>query len=269
MHKNLYITIISFFLLIAMVSGVKIYSHFKEAHEQEALYDNLAQIVAQAETVPETKPLPEAVDPTAPSAPTEIPEPEILAEYAELYEQNSDLVGWIRIADTRINYPVMQSPDSPDFYLTHGFDKGETDYGCPYVAEICDVTKPSDNLIIYGHHKKNGTMFTDLKKYRKKSFWEEHKTISFDTLYEKQTYEVVAVFKTVVYTKSPDEFRYYQFADAKTPEAFDEYITRCKEKALYDTGVTAEFGDKLITLSTCEYSNKNGRLVLVAKRVDD
>ena len=134
---------------------------------------------------------------------------------------------------------------------------------------ICDVDKPSDNLIIYGHHKKNGSMFSDLKKYRKKSFWEEHKTISFDTLYEKQTYEVVAVFISVVYTNSPNEFKFYQFADAQTPEQFNEYIVRCKEKALYDTGVTAEYGDKLITLCTCEYTNKNGRLVLVAKKVVD
>lgn len=269
MHKNLYVTMISLFLLIAAFSSMKIYSHFREAHEQEALYENLAQIVEQAETVPETEPAPEATDTTTPTAPPEVTEPVILPEYAELYEQNNDMVGWIRIEDTRVNYPVMQSPDSPDFYLTHGFDKGETDYGCPYVAEICDVSKPSDNLIIYAHYKNNGTMFTDLKKFKKQSFWEEHKTFTFDTIYEKQTYEIVAVFKTVVYTKSPSEFRYFQFADAKTPEEFDAYIAKCKERALYDTGVTAEFGDKLITLSTCEYSNKNGRLVVVAKRIYD
>ena len=167
------------------------------------------------------------------------------------------------------NYPVMQSLDEPNFYLKHGFDRGYTDYGCPYVGENCDVSKPSDNLIIYGHHMKNGSMFSDLEKFKKKDFWEEHKTVSFNTLYEKQTYEVIAVFKTVVYTGSANEFKYFQFSDAKTPEQFDEYIAKCKEKALYDTGVSAEYGDKLITLSTCEYSNTNGRLVLVAKRVVD
>lgn len=267
MRKSLYITTISFFLLIALFSGMKIHNHFKEAQKQEDLYESLAQIVEQADIILETEPTPEA-EATVPTTPPESIEPVMLPEYAALYEQNNDLVGWIYIEDTRINYPVMQSPDEPNFYLDHGFDKGETDYGCPYVAEICDVSEPSDNLIIYGHHKKNGTMFTDLKKFRKKSFWEDHKTFRFDTLYEKQTYEIIAVFKTVVYTKSASEFRYYQFADAKTPEAFDAYIATCKEKALYDTGVSAEYGDKLITLSTCEYSTKNGRLVLVAKRVD-
>ena len=262
MHKNIYVSIISFFLLIAIFSGVMIYSHFKEANEQEELYNNLAQMVEQSETS-------ESSQETEPTAPPESGELVMLPEYAELYEQNNDMVGWICIEDTKINYPVMQSVNEPNFYLKHGFDKGYTDYGCPYVGESCDVSKPSDNLIIYGHHMKNGSMFSDLEKFKKKDFWEEHKTFSFSTLYEKQTYEVVAVFKTVVYTDSASEFRYYQFSDAETPEQFDEYIAKCKEKALYDTGVSAEYGDKLITLSTCEYSNTNGRLVLVAKRVID
>ena len=267
MRKSIYFLVISFFLSMAVFSGVKIYAHFKDVQEQENLYDSLAQIVEQAETAPAPETVP---DPSEPEATLpENTEPVILPAYAELYAQNSDMVGWICIEDTRVNYPVMQSPYDSDFYLNHGFDKGETDYGCPYVPTICDVAKPSDNLIIYGHHKKNGSMFSDLEKYRKKSFWEDHKTISFDMLYEKQTYEVVAVFVSVVYTNSPSEFKFYQFADAQTPEQFDEYIARCKEKALYDTGVSAEYGDKLITLCTCEYTNKNGRLVLVAKKVVD
>ncbi len=263
MHKNIYVSIISIFLLIAIFSVVMIHSHFKEATEQEELYESLAQIVEKTETSPET----EARTSTTPPEGGEADEVVMLPEYAELYEQNADLVGWICIEDTKINYPVMQSISEPNFYLKHGFDKGYTDYGCPYVGENCDVFEPSDNLIIYGHHMKNGSMFSDLEKFKKKDFWEEHKTFSFNTLYEKQTYEVIAVFKTVVYTDSVNEFKYFQFSDAETPEQFDEYIAKCKEKALYDTGVTAEYGDKLITLSTCEYSNANGRLVLVAKRI--
>ena len=170
---------------------------------------------------------------------------------------------------TQINYPVMQSPQEPNFYLKHGFDKEYTDYGCPYMSESCDVNKPSDNLIVYGHHMKNGTMFSDLEKFKSKEFWEEHKTFRFDTLYVKQTYEVIAVFKTAVYTGSENEFKYYQFVDAAVQEQFDGYIQRAKEKAFYDTGVSAEYGDKLITLSTCEYSGQNSRLVVVAKKVTE
>lgn len=268
MRKNLWVSVVSLFLLILIVSSVMIVNHYKEASAQEELYNGLAEIVAKAEqrettsgnetTSPEPE---ETGEPTE----TLLEEKPILPEYAELYEQNGDMVGWISIDDTKINYPVMQSIDEPNFYLKHGFDKGYTDYGCPYVGENCDVTKPSDNIIIYGHHMKNGSMFSDLDKFKKKDFWEQHKTITFNTLTEKQTYEIIAVFKTVVYTDSANEFRYYQFSDAETPEDFAEYVAKCKEKAFYDTGVSAEYGDKLITLSTCEYSNANGRLVVVAK----
>ena len=258
MRKSIYVSLISFFLLIAVFSGMMVFNRFKEANTQEELYDSLAQSVEQNKTNPNT----EAADDE-----TQKGEMTILPEYAELYQQNNDLIGWICIEDTKINYPVMQSVSNPDFYLKHGFDKGYTNYGCPYVGENCDVTKPSDNLIIYGHHMKDGSMFSNLEKFKNKDFWKEHRTIRFDSLYEKQTYEVIAVFKTVVYTDSANEFRYYRFSDAETPEQFDEYISKCKEKALYDTGVSAEYGDKLITLSTCEYSNANGRFVLVAKKV--
>ena len=177
-------------------------------------------------------------------------------------------MGWIKVEDTNINYPVVQSVNEPNFYLKHKFDKTYSAYGCPYVQENCDVQKPSDNIIIYGHHMNDGSMFTGLVEYRNKSFWEGHKTITFDTLTDRHQYEVIAVFKTVVYTNSSDSFKYYEFTDAENVAEFDAYVAKCKELSLYDTGVSAEYGDKLISLSTCEYSRNNGRLVVVAKRVD-
>ena len=200
MKKNIYVSIICFLLLVMIFSGVMIYSHFKEAHTQEEIYDSLAEFVEENETS-------EAVNTTE-------GEVVMLPEYTKLFEQNSDIVGWIRIDDTQIK---------------HGFDKEYTDYGCPYMSESCDVNKPSDNLIVYGHHMKNGTMFSDLERFKKKEFWEEHKTFRFDTLYVKQTYEVIAVFKTAVYTGSENEFKYYQFVDAAVQEQFDGYIQRAKE----------------------------------------
>ena len=137
------------------------------------------------------------------------------------------------------------------------------------VQENCDMELPSDNIIIYGHHMNDGSMFAGLMKFKDKSFWEKHKTISFDTLTDRQTYEVIAVFKTVVYTDSPESFKYYQFVNAETAEDFTAYVEKCKELSLYDTDVTAEYGDKLLTLSTCEYSRTNGRLVVVAKLINE
>ena len=133
----------------------------------------------------------------------------------------------------------------------------------------CDMELPSDNIIIYGHHMNDGSMFAGLMKFKDKSFWEKHKTVSFDTLTDRQTYEVIAVFKTVVYTDSPDSFKYYQFVNADTAEDFTAYVEKCKKLSLYETGITAEYGDKLLTLSTCEYSRTNGRLVVVAKLINE
>ena len=174
------------------------------------------------------------------------------------------MVGWISIDGTKLNYPVMQTPNEPNFYLKHNFEKEYSDLGTPYVQEDCDIAQ-SDNLVIYGHHIKGGKMFGVLESYKDKGFYEEHKTIQFDTLTQHGEYEIIAVFKTVAY--SSNGFRYYDFVDAEDEEAFNAYVEKCKELALYDTGVTAEYGDRLITLSTCEYSAQNGRLVVVAKKV--
>ena len=111
------------------------------------------------------------------------------------------------LSATNINYPVMQSVNEPNFYLKHGFDKEYSDYGCPYVQEDCDVQEPSDNLVIYGHHMSNGSMFAHLEKFKSKDFWSEHRMITFNTLADKQEYEIVAVFRTVVYTDSPEAFK--------------------------------------------------------------
>ena len=189
----------------------------------------------------------------------------ILPEYGELFLQNTDMVGWISIDGTKLNYPVMQTPNEPNFYLKHNFEKEYSDLGVPYIQEDCDLAA-SDNLIIYGHHIKGGRMFGALEDYKSKSFYEKHKTIQFDTLTEQAEYEIIAVFKTVAY--SAEGYRYYDFVDAENEEEFNAYVGKCKELALYDTGVTAEYGDRLITLSTCEYSAQNGRLVVVAKKAN-
>ena len=134
------------------------------------------------------------------------------------------------------------------------------------ILRECPETRYDDMQLILMN---DGSMFAGLMKFKDKSFWEKHKTVSFDTLTDRQTYEVIAVFKTVVYTDSPESFKYYQFINAETDDDFTAYVERCKELSLYDTGVTTEYGDKLLTLSTCEYSRTNGRLVVVAKLINE
>jgi len=185
-------------------------------------------------------------------------------KYAELYAQNSDFIGWLRIDGTGIDYPVMQSKDDPDFYLKHNFSKEYSRFGIPYMQENCGLS--SDNIIIYGHNIKSKSMFNELTEYKNKAFYTAHKYITFDTLDEQRTYEVIATFKTVAYSDSG--FQYYDFVNANTAEEFDDYVAKSRALSFYDTGVAAEYGDKLLTLSTCEYSQKNGRFVIVAKLIE-
>ena len=186
-------------------------------------------------------------------------------KYVPVLAENSDFVGWLSIDGTQINYPVVQTPNAPNYYLKRNFQKQYSNYGIPYVQENC-VIDLSDNIVIYGHNMKDGSMFADLCKYEDEDFYKEHKAIRFDTLSDYGEYEIVAAFKTVAY--SDDGFKYYHFVNAESRADFDAFIKECKKLSPYDTGVEAKYGDKLLTLSTCEYSRENGRMVVVAKRTE-
>ncbi|MCP3777611.1 class B sortase [Paenibacillus sp. MZ03-122A] len=196
---------------------------------------------------------------------TKANEPVMLPEFRELYERNPDIVGWLKINGTRIEYPVMQNPQDDQYYLDHDFDKKKSKLGLPFLDEHSRINGP-DVLLIHGHHMKNGWMFKDLMKYKQESFYKEHATFQFSTLYEQEEYEIVAVILSQVYRKSDDVFKYYQIEKVSTPAEFDSYVQNIKKLALYETGITPRYGDKLIVLSTCEYSTENGRLAVIARK---
>lgn len=271
------------FAAVFLISGYFLVSYYVDAWQQQAAYKDLAAIVDQVRNEQvQAKPTEETQNgDTQPEETTpQVTEPimvqvknpktgemmEVLAEYAELYQMNSDLAGWISIDGTIINYPVMHKPESLNYYLYRDFYKEYSNGGSLYVREPCDVDTPSDNVTIYGHNMKNsGTMFHQLLDYTKESFWREHPYIRFDTLSERHTYQIVAVFKTSA--NIGEGFSYHLFVNAGNESEFNAFVSTCKELAFYDTGVTASYGDKLITLSTCEYTLDNGRLVVVAKRI--
>ena len=190
----------------------------------------------------------------------------ILNKYAGLYEENSDFTGWLSIEGMKINYPVIQCGDD-EYYLHHDFYGNEDKYGCLYVRERADLNTPGTNVVIYGHNMRDGSMFGDLDFYKDEAFYEEHSIITFDTLYEERSYEIVAVFLSRVYGEDEEVFKYYDFYEARTPEEFQDFYENIKSMSLYDTKVTAEYGDTFITLSTCAYHVEDGRLVVVAKRI--
>lgn len=254
------------FTALFVFSGIMAMRQYKDTKQSAEAFNAVSELVKPALT-PVLSSVEDATGESGTDTPASYePAPELTAydKYAAVYEQNSDFIGWISIEDTEINYPVMQTPGNKDFYLKHAFDKSYSEYGVPYMQENC---KPglSDNCIIYGHHMQDGSMFADLCKYESEDFYKEHPTILFDTLAGYGEYEIVCVFKTAVY--SADGFKYYHFVDAADAAEFNSFLSTCQSIALYDTGVSAEYGDKLITLSTCEYSRSNGRMVIVAKLV--
>lgn len=257
--KTIGIAVTCAFVALALVSGGMLLQQYFDAKNSTKAFDTLAEKVI------------EVTEPAVPNEETTETTEEELAlqeaelaqeKYSALFEQNQDFIGWISIDGTNVNYPVMQTPTNPDYYLKHSFEKAYSDYGVPYIDEVCTLGI-SNNIVVYGHHMKNGSMFADICKYTDKSFYEEHKTIKFDTLSTFGEYEVVAVFK---FDTNNETFKFNEYTTMDEAE-FNEFMENVHSRQLYDTGVDAEYGDELLTLSTCEYTYKNGRFVVVAKKV--
>lgn len=198
---------------------------------------------------------------------TDIPLSDILPEYREMYETNSDLAGWIVIDGTDINYPVVQSKVYQEFYLDHNFDGEEDDAGSIFADARNDLMLPDDNIIIYGHNMKDGSMFGTLQYYLDKNYYDRHNTLSFDTLRRHGTYQIAVVGLSKISEESDNTFKYYDFINADSKKAFKKYVENIKKLEAYDTGTSLEYGDKLVTLSTCNSVEKDGRLFIVAKEV--
>lgn len=194
---------------------------------------------------------------------------EKMLQLEELQKENNEIIGWLEIEDTNINLPVCQTTDN-DFYLTHNYKKEKSKGGSLFLDKNFDLINGSSNYLIYGHRNTQGLMFEDLLKYSKEDFYNNHKTIKFTTNKDDSVYEIMSVFYSrVYYKKEKDVFRYYNFVNANNEEDYNDFVNNCKKSSIYDTGVTANYGDQLLTLSTCEYSQEDGRFVVVAKKVNN
>jgi len=185
--------------------------------------------------------------------------------YKELKRINSDMIGWIKIDGTNIDYPVMFNKDNYEYYLNHSFYKNYSLSGLPFASENYD--KNNNNILIYAHNISGKTMFAELLNYNDESFYKSHKYILFSDIDNEYTYEVIATFNSKVYYNDEKVFKYYKLDYNLNEVEFAYYITNIKELSIYDTGVSANFLDELITLSTCNNLSDDGRFVLVAKKV--
>ena len=282
--KPTYYALIVIFAAVFIFSGIYLGGYLWETRQGEKTYNDLSDLRDQVvATMPSTVPSTEGSDtPTQPQT--------ILPELQPIYELNSELVGYLDFPYDGMNmqFPVMQRMSDSDFYLDHDFYGNESIAGCPYVPTTCDVFEPSDNVVIYGHNLRTGGMFNKLTYYREKSYWETHQTFYFDTLYERHTYQIFAVFKTAARQKdkngNPWGYPYHRMNNFDNAETFDQFIADIKGAAFngggyqgwtfYDTGITPQYGDKLLCLTTCEYTMRdpegtlNGRLVVMAVRID-
>ena len=274
MKKWVYNALLVLFAAVFLVSAGFLVNYYIQGRAQQDRYNDLASVKDETTprpTIVEDDAVEQPEQPEQPPAMVEVTDPttgqtvSLLPEFAELYLQNNHIIGWLTIPGTNVDYPVMQNPEDPDFYLRRNFDKKNSKWGCMYTWPQCDVWTPSDNITIYGHHMRDGSMFAQLDQFRDPEFRNKNRYIFFDTLQSLHTYEVMAVFLTSASVGKG--FPYHEFVDAPDEEAFNDFVSQIHKLQLYDSGVTAQYGDKLICLSTCEYSQTNGRLVVVAKRV--
>ena len=273
MKKVMFLVIVVLLLVAFGVSAFMVGSYLLNGKANADRNEELAQMVEDARnnvtvpvettagetqsgetTAPETLPLPVVVGTDG-----------ILTEYAGLYELNRDMVGWLEIPNTKLKYPVMHKPNEVNYYLYRDFDKEDSDWGAIYAWEKANINEPSDNITMFGHNMKDGSMFATLNNYVNKYYWDDNSLILFNTLYEYHTYKIFAVFQTTATLGKG--FSYHQFVDAANEAEFNDFVSTCKKLALYDTGITPVYGDKLICLSTCAYHTENGRLVVAAVRI--
>ena len=207
------------------------------------------------------------LEPDVPGENEEEKEPEVLEDYKTLLNMNKDLIGWLKIADINIDHPVMQANDN-DYYLRRNFDEEYDKNGCLFMDYQCDILNRNTNWIIYGHNMQSGKMFGQLDKYSDEEYYKAHPKFEFDTIYEKGAYEIVYVFRSKIYNEDAVVFKYYQFIDAQSEMEFNSNMAEMARLSLYDTGITPEYGDELLTLSTCDYQENNGRFVIVARKIN-
>ena len=232
----------------AVLSGFMVYTQLSGRQKEKEDFAELAKLV---QTVPSELSLPDETPPTGNE-----PESGQKRDLTPLFAQNSDCIGWLCIPGTAVNYPVMHTPENPQKYLRRSFYGESSQSGVPFLDRRCSLD--SDNLIIYGHNMKNGTMFSSLRNYTDPAFCAAHPVIEFQTSDGADQYTVFAV-AAVQKTDA-----WYSFIHAADGADFSEQTAAILQKSLYDTGITPVYGQQIITLSTCYGQGKNGRLIVAA-----
>ena len=237
-----------FFITLFIIGIIYITFNYINSNKNKSLYKNIESTSQKDNDIP-------SKDIT-----------ENMQKVINLRQENKDVIGWMQIDNTIIDYPILQATDN-NYYLTHNYKKENSKYGSIFAKSECNIQDSNSNVIIYGHNMKDEQIFNTLLKYEDENFYNEHKEIKVATENEESIYSIVSVFKSrVFYQDEKNVFRYYNYTQFENEEEYNIFIENCKKIQLYDTGASAKYGEKLITLITCEYSQENGRMVVVAKK---
>lgn len=256
--RQFFIVFLTFTFLSCLIYLI---SYHVDAYSNEQEMKQLSPVIPSfAETVSSSE---KNIGDKVESAPNRF---HVLPQFQEQYEKNPDIFGWISIDGTNVNYPVMFTPRDGEYYLHRNFDKKFESRGLPFLDENTDLQK-SSNYLIYGHSMKDGTAFADLLYYESESFFEKHPVIHFNTIYQTGDYKIIGVLRSRVFNQNENVFKYYQFNYPATDDQYKNFIANVKKNSLYDTGESAFPGEQLVTLSTCSYHTKDGRLAVVAKKI--
>lgn len=262
--KKVQIIILIAALLCFIGSAAYLGKYFWDRHVSAENMNSVRELLTDDEDSDEAEDEDDQMPTPKPAAKT----PEgILKKYSKLHDANPDFVGWVTVDGTRIDYPVMYVEGDNDTYLHHNFDKAYDDNGVPFIDGGCHLNPDSDILILYGHHMNDNSMFASMTDYKDKKFYDKHPYIKFDTIWQEGTWEITNVILARALYDNEDGFRYYGIIDFTDKAQFDDYMKNINSLSLYDTGKAPEYGDQMIILSTCEYSQDNGRMALIAKRI--
>ena len=273
-HSIIYWLIILGFLIFIGYCAYKSVPYFVE---ERAYKREIKELKEEVGDISEEHPAPDV----APEEYIDMPDyvVPVYSKWAETFDglknKNNDAIGWIKINDTPIDYPVMFAPDEENKYLHLNFE-GKYQYrGLPFLAENTvighkgDMYSQTSNYLVFGHNMNDGTSFAYIPRYLKESFGLEHNICYFNIEYEEGIYQLMGVCLTKVYTEETDEFEFYDYSGVLTIEKFREYVKWVKANSRYETGVTADFGDQLLTLSTCyRVHDPEGRIIAVFKKIN-
>lgn len=256
--------VIGIFSTILITCLISVFSQLYTENKEKEEFRQLADIVTEKTTETEITRKPNIIKISGSDVENRSEQPMYYAtdyqphSVSNLLSMNSECFGWISIAGTNINYPVMHTQSNPQKYLNKNF-YGEYSYsGTPFFDTRCSAD--STNLIIYGHHMNNGTMFADLCNYTDYSYFTEHPTVVLETKDGAFAYSVFSVMKV----KSDDDW--YRFTAAGTEKSYEKKISYAKEKSIYDTEITPVYGQQILTLSTCYGYNQDNRILVLAVR---